>query len=73
MSDSQNSNSNDIAQRLLSDPLDLPDGAGFVSSVPRMDLLQMIKVSELYLPILNSRPDYKEQKMRKAFSVPFEL
>lgn len=38
-----------------------------------MDLLQMIAASEMYLSILNSRPDFKERKMREAFSVPFEL
>jgi hypothetical protein len=73
MSDSLNSSNNQIAQRLLSDYLDLPDGSGFASCGPKMDPLLMIVASEVYLPILNSRPDFKERKIREAFSVPFEL
>ena len=69
MSDSQDSSNNQIVQRLLSDYLDLPDGSGFASYPPTMDPLQMIAASEVYLPILNSRADFEERKIREAFSV----
>jgi hypothetical protein len=73
MGDCQKSNNNHIAQKLPSNHLELPDGAAFASSAPKMDVLQMIVASEVYLPILNSRPDFEERKIREAFSVPFEL
>lgn len=73
MNDSHGSKHNVIAETLLSDPLDFPDGKGFVSAGLRMNPLQMIEACEPYLQILNACPDFRERKSVDAPVVPFEL
>lgn len=73
MSESDNSKNRESTDSAIRDPLDLPDGTGFVAVTPRVDIQEMIAMSERYLPILNSRPDFVEKKKRSSIDVPFEL
>lgn len=73
MDESSKSKGEEIARKLLEDPLELPDGAGFCSVRPKMAILQMVAISEKYLPILNAQPDFIEKKRKLAFGVPFSL
>jgi hypothetical protein len=60
-------------QALLSNPLELPDGTGFASTVVKLGIREMIALSEAYLPILNTQPDFEAKKKQKAFPEPFIL
>lgn len=73
MSASSESKTDDLVQRLLANPLHLPDGKSFVSATPKLDVRQMIALSEKYLSIINSQPDFVEKKKRTAIDVPFVL
>lgn len=73
MSDSKKKSGDEIARALLHEPLELPDGEGFSSVGPQMSVAEMIALSEQYLPILNSAPDFIEKKRKAAFGVPFAL
>ena len=57
----------------MSSPLELPDGAGFASTPIKIGIREMIALSEAYLPILNSQPDFEAKKKREAFDEPFVL
>ena len=57
----------------MSSPLELPDGAGFASTPVKIGIREMIALSEAYLPILNSQPDFEAKKKREAFDEPFIL
>lgn len=73
MSDSKKKSGDEIAHSLLQEPLELPDGEGFSSVAPKMSVAEMVALSEQYLPILNSAPDFIEKKRKEAFGVPFAL
>ncbi len=73
MSESQKPSGDEIARRLIENPLELPDGTGFSAVVPNMSVKEMVALSERYLPILNSQPDFIEKKRKAAFGVPFIL
>ena len=73
MSESPNSKSNKPTDDLLSNPLELPDGALFVSVAAKLPIQQMIALSENQLPTLNSQPDFIEKKRKMAINVPFSL
>lgn len=60
-------------QALLSSPLELPDGTGFASTVVKLGIREMIALSEAYLPILNTQPDFETKRKQKAFPEPFIL
>ena len=60
-------------ERLLSDPLDLPDDEAFESVPPRMTFEQILAISERALPFFNSRPDFIASKLARPFTDPFEL
>lgn len=73
MSESKKSQGDEIARKLLDNSLELPDGTGFSSIAPKMTVQEMVALSERYLPILNSQPDFIEKKRKAAFGVPFVL
>ena len=73
MSESPRSKSEELVHTLLVSPLELPDGASFASIPGTVDIKEMITLSERYLPIINSRPDFIETKIREALDVPFVL
>jgi hypothetical protein len=73
MSESQKPSGDEIARRLIEDPLELPDGTGFSAVAPTLSVEEMVALSEKYLPILNSQPDFIEKKRKSAFGVPFVL
>ena len=73
MNESPKRNGDEIARSLMEEPLELPDGTAFSAVAPKMTVLEMIALSERYLPILNSRPDFVEKKRKAAFGVPFTL
>jgi hypothetical protein len=72
MSDSSNSTSEQIV-KLIGEPLNLPDGSCFVSDAPTVPILQMIALSEKFLPILNSHPDFIEKRKKLAIKEAFFL
>jgi hypothetical protein len=74
MSDSSKSPRNcDEIQALISNPLELPDGSGFTSTAVKVGIREMIALSEAYLPIVNSQPDFEAKKKKEAFDEPFVL
>lgn len=73
MSDSAKSKSEEKVDTIPEKHLELPDGAAFTSRSPKVDILEMIAISERYLPIVNGQPDFVERKIREAITVPFSL
>lgn len=74
MSESEKSPNNNAAiQALLTNPLELPDGTGFASTVVTLGIKEMLALSEASLPILNSHPDFEAKKKQEAFDEPFVL
>lgn len=73
MSESAKSPHNDEIQALLSDPLELPDGTGFASTIVKLGIKEIVALSEAYLPILNSQPDFESKKKAEAYDEPFVL
>lgn len=54
-------------------PMEFPSGVSVVSTPPKIDLQEMIALSERYLPMLNAHPDFVEKKKRSVINVPFVL
>lgn len=73
MSESPNSKSDKFLDDLIHNPLELPDGASFVSVGSKVTIQQMIALSEKHLPALNSQPDFIEKKIKMAINVPFSF
>lgn len=73
MSESPKSKHEALVHALISSPLELPDGSSFSSVSVRMDIKEMVALSERYLPIVNSQPDFVERKIREAIDAPFIL
>ncbi len=63
---SNNTNSWEIA-------LDFPDGSNFVSKELPVDPETVFKLSEEYLPLHNSDPDFKNRRLREKINIPFTL
>lgn len=53
--------------------LDLPSGVGFRSKSPSLTLEQIIELSELLLPFMNSQPDCEEKRLRTKCRIPFRI
>ena len=53
--------------------LDLPSGVGFRSKGPSLTLEQIIELSELLLPFMNSQPDCEEKRLRTKGRIPFRI
>jgi hypothetical protein len=74
MSESQRSSNHDTGiERLLKDPISLPDGSRFSSTPIKLTIYEMIALSERYLPILNSDPNFESKRRETAFDKPFVL
>jgi hypothetical protein len=73
MNGSASSKSDDIVRRLLDDPLELPDGTGFSAIPAQCSIKEIVAISERYLPLVNSHPEFVERKMRSVIDEPFAL
>lgn len=73
MSDSRQSKTAEAVAESPSPLLNLPNGSSFVSQNVKVDLREIIALSEKLLPIANSRPDFIERKKSSAIPVRFVL
>ena len=74
MSESQRSSNQDTGiESLLKDPISLPDGSQFSSTPMKLTIHEMIALSERYLPILNSGPNFELKRRETVFYKPFVL
>ena len=74
MSESQRSSNQDTGiESLLKDPISLPDGSQFSSTPMKLTIHEMIALSERYLPILNSDPNFELKRRETVFYKPFVL
>ena len=74
MSESQRSSNQDTGiESLLKDPISLPDGSQFSSTPMKLTIHEMIALSERYLPILNSEPNFELKRRETVFYKPFVL
>jgi hypothetical protein len=74
MSDSPKSPNHDTGiESLLRDPISLPDGSQFSSTPIKLTIHEIIALSERYLPILNSDPNFEVKRRETAFDKPFVL
>ena len=60
-------------QSLLESPLVLPEDDTFHSVPAQVSFEQILALSEKYLPVVNSRPDFVEMKLARQFNEPFVL
>jgi hypothetical protein len=60
-------------RNLLNDPIRLPDGACFASESVKVNITEILALSEKLLPISNSRPDFIDRKKATAIPVPLVL
>lgn len=74
MRESQRSSNHDTGiESLLKVPISLPDGSQFSSTPIKLTVHDMIALSERYLPILNSDPNFESKRRETAFEKPFVL
>jgi hypothetical protein len=73
MSDSRQSKKTETVTESPSTLLTLPDGSSFTSQSVKVDIKEIIALSEKLLPISNSRPDFIERKKSSAIPVRFVL
>jgi hypothetical protein len=73
MSDSRQSKIAEAVAELLDAPVNLPNGSAFASQSVKVDISEIIALSEKLLPISNSRPDFIERKKSTAIPVRFTL
>jgi hypothetical protein len=69
----RSSHHNTGIESLLKDPISLPDGSKFSSTPIQLTIHEMIALSERYLPILNSDPDFESKRRETGFDNPFVL
>jgi hypothetical protein len=53
--------------------LDLPDGSNFESQHVTLPIDHVLEACEAQLPIVNSDPEFQQQRLRDKVDVPFEL
>ena len=53
--------------------LELPDGSDFVSRHVTLPIDQVLDACEAQLPLVNSDPEFEQQRLRDKVDVPFEL
>ena len=73
MSDSRQSKIAEAVTKLLDAPATLPNGSSFGSQSVKVDIKEIIALSERLLPIANARPDTIERKRSSAIPARFVL
>jgi hypothetical protein len=73
MSDSRQSKKAETVTESPSTLLNLPNGSSFTSQSVKVEIKEIIDLSEKLLPISNSRPDFIERKKSSAIPVRFVL
>ena len=73
MNDSRPSKIADAVAKLLDAPANLPNGSSCTSLSVKVDISEIIALSERLLPLSNSRADFIERKKASAIPVRFVL
>lgn len=73
MNDSRRSKIAEAVAQLLDAPVNLPNGSSFTSQSVKVDISEIIALSERLLPMSNARPDFIERKRSSAIPVRFVL
>lgn len=73
MSDSERSQIPSWVADLLKEEFVLPEARSFESVPVKASWLELIRLSERYLPFSNGRADFTSVRLARKFDEPFEL